>query len=56
MELSQNAIKVLKSRYLRRDNKRRIVESPERLFQRVGKSIAHAERLFVNKNEVGYCE
>ncbi|HEX9667655.1 MAG TPA: adenosylcobalamin-dependent ribonucleoside-diphosphate reductase [Thermodesulfobacteriota bacterium] len=56
MELSQNAIKVLESRYLRRDNNRRIIESPERLFQRVAKSIAQAENLFGNKNGVGYWE
>jgi ribonucleoside-diphosphate reductase alpha chain len=56
MELSQNAIKVLESRYLRRDNKRRIIESPEGLFQRVAKSIAEAEKLFGNKDGVGHWE
>ena len=56
MELSQNAIKVLESRYLRRDKKRRIIESPEGLFQRVAKSIAQAEKLFGNKDGVGYWE
>jgi ribonucleoside-diphosphate reductase alpha chain len=56
MELSRNAIKVLESRYLRRDKKRRIIESPEGLFQRVAKSIAQAEKLFGNKNGVGYWE
>jgi len=56
MELSQNAVKVLESRYLRRDKKRRIIESPEALFQRVAKSIAQAEKLFGNKNGAGYWE
>lgn len=56
MELSQNAIKVLESRYLRRDKKRRITESPEGLFQRVAKSIAQAEKLFGNKNGVVHWE
>jgi ribonucleoside-diphosphate reductase alpha chain len=56
MELSQNAIKVLESRYLRRDKKRRIIESPEGLFQRVAKSIAQAEKLFGNRDGVGYWE
>jgi ribonucleoside-diphosphate reductase alpha chain len=56
MELSQNAIKVLKSRYLRRDKKRRIIESPEALFQRVARSIAQAEKLFGNRNGAGYWE
>ena len=56
MELSQNAVKVLGSRYLRRDKKRRIIESPEQLFQRVAQSIAQAEKLFGNKDEVGYWE
>jgi ribonucleoside-diphosphate reductase alpha chain len=56
MELSQNAVKVLESRYLRRDSKRRIIESPEKLFQRVAKSIAQAEKVFGNKKGVGYWE
>jgi ribonucleoside-diphosphate reductase alpha chain len=42
-QLSKNATKVLKARYLRRDRNRNIIETPEELFSRVAKSIAHAE-------------
>lgn len=45
MELSKNALKVLKLRYLRRDAERRIVETPEQLFESVAHGVADAELL-----------
>lgn len=39
-----NAMSVLESRYLRRDDSGRIVESPEELFARVARTIAQARR------------
>ena len=45
MELSENALKVLESRYLRKDAQRRIIESPEQLFESVAQGVAHAELL-----------
>lgn len=56
MELSEGAVRVLESRYLRRDSHRRIIESPEQLFERVAKSIAQAEKLFGNKDAISYWE
>jgi ribonucleoside-diphosphate reductase alpha chain len=56
MELSQNAIRVLEARYLRRDNKRRIIETPEELFERVAKGVAYAELLLGKPKDVGYWE
>ncbi|MDA2919281.1 adenosylcobalamin-dependent ribonucleoside-diphosphate reductase [Desulfobacterota bacterium AH_259_B03_O07] len=56
MELSKNAIKVIESRYLRRDNERRLIETPEELFRRVANSIAKAELLFDNKEGLSYWE
>ncbi|WP_340202286.1 adenosylcobalamin-dependent ribonucleoside-diphosphate reductase [Ascidiimonas sp. W6] len=41
--LSSNAIEILKDRYLLRDLKGTIIETPEALFQRVAKHIASAE-------------
>lgn len=49
MEISQNALKVLKSRYLRRDSEGKIIENPEELFKRVAKSVASPEMLFSKK-------
>lgn len=46
MKLSDNAIRILKSRYLFKNNKGQLVESPEQLFQRVAKYVAEAELAF----------
>jgi len=46
--LSQNAQRVLEARYLRRDAQRRVSETPEQLFARVAKAIAHAELVLGN--------
>jgi ribonucleoside-diphosphate reductase alpha chain len=56
MKLSQNAIRVLEARYLRRDSNRRIIETPEELFQRVAKSIAYTELLLGKPKETTYWE
>lgn len=56
MELSQNALKVLEARYLRRDSERRIIETPEDLFQRVAKGVAYAELLSGKPKDVDYWE
>ena len=44
-ELTKNALQVLESRYLKRDARRRIVETPDEMFQRVARGVAHAELL-----------
>ncbi|MFH1622904.1 MAG: vitamin B12-dependent ribonucleotide reductase [Candidatus Aenigmatarchaeota archaeon] len=43
LKLSLNAIKVMASRYLRRDEERNIVESTAQLFRRVARAIAEPE-------------
>lgn len=43
MKLNKNAVKVLKERYLARDNKGKIVETAEQMFRRVAKNIASAD-------------
>lgn len=45
-ELSENSIKVLERRYLKRDDKGKIVESPEELFRRVAHAIAEQDKSF----------
>jgi ribonucleoside-diphosphate reductase alpha chain len=46
LQLSENALTVLKRRYLKKDAKGVPVESPEALFERVAGNIAEAERLY----------
>ncbi len=46
MELTENAIKVLRARYLLKDSQGNIVESPEEMFRRIAHNIAIAERLY----------
>ena len=42
-ELSPNSIEVLESRYLARDEKGNIIETPEQMFRRVAKALASCE-------------
>jgi ribonucleoside-diphosphate reductase alpha chain len=44
--LTENALTVLRARYLRRDASGQVVETPEELFRRVARSIAQAETKF----------
>jgi ribonucleoside-diphosphate reductase alpha chain len=46
VRLSENALRVLEKRYLRRDDRGRPVETPEELFWRVAVHVAQAERLY----------
>ncbi|MCL4491660.1 MAG: adenosylcobalamin-dependent ribonucleoside-diphosphate reductase [Nitrospirae bacterium] len=46
MELAENALKVLKARYLLRDEKGAVRETPEEMFRRVARSVGAAERLY----------
>jgi len=44
VNLTENAIRVLQARYLKKNEKRETVETPENLFWRVAKSIAAVEK------------
>ncbi|HHI02272.1 MAG TPA: hypothetical protein ENL22_01970, partial [candidate division Zixibacteria bacterium] len=44
MELSENSIKVLERRYLKKDEQGKVSESPEEMFRRVARAIAEPER------------
>ena len=44
--LTENALKVLESRYLKKDEKGKIIETPAQLFQRVVQNIAAAEKIY----------
>ncbi len=45
-DLSHNARTVLRHRYLRKDDRGRVIETPEEMFHRVACNIAEAERPF----------
>jgi len=51
---SENAIRVLERRYLKKDEKGRPVETPEQMFRRVARHVAGAEALY--GNEAGVAE
>lgn len=56
MQLSQNALRVLEARYLRRDGQGRICETPDQLFARVARAIAHAELLLGDQAQSAFWE
>ena len=51
MRLTQNALKVLKERYLLKDEKGKIVETPEEMFGRVAIAVAQAEEKYGGDTE-----
>lgn len=46
MELTENALNVLQARYLLKDEKGNVFETPEEMFRRVAKTIASAEKVY----------
>ena len=54
MELSANALTVLKARYLLKDEQGRVMESPREMFGRIARSIAAVEGLY--GGNVAACE
>lgn len=46
MQLTENALKVLKTRYLLKDEKGNLIETPEKMFRRVARAVASAESLY----------
>ncbi len=57
MELSENAILVLKRRYLKKDDNGEVIEGPEDMFRRVARTISEVERIYGGGDrEVGHWE
>jgi ribonucleoside-diphosphate reductase alpha chain len=51
MKLTENALTVLKSRYLRKNEQGEIIETPEDMFRRVARTIASSEQLYGGNTE-----
>jgi ribonucleoside-diphosphate reductase alpha chain len=56
MQLSENALRVLQARYLRRDAEGKVNETPDQLFARVARAIAHAELLLGDREQAALWE
>lgn len=54
MKLTENALKVLRARYLIKDEIGRVIETPDDMFRRVARNIAEAEGLY--NEDVSYWE
>jgi len=48
-KLTQNAVVVLKRRYLKKDINGKVIETPAKMFQRVARNIASAETIYDSK-------
>jgi ribonucleoside-diphosphate reductase alpha chain len=51
LKLSENALKVLERRYLKKDQNGKVIETPEEMFCRVAKAIAEAEQFYAKSKE-----
>lgn len=54
--ISENALRVLQARYLRRDEEGNMIESPAQLFERVARAIAEAELLYGSAADARFWE
>ena len=52
LSLSENALTILRNRYLKKNDRGEVVETPEEMFLRVAKAIAEVERLYDNSADV----
>lgn len=52
MNLSENAVKVLEKRYLAKDENGNLIETPEMMFRRVAKTVAMADKDYVDEKEL----
>ncbi|MFH1692487.1 MAG: vitamin B12-dependent ribonucleotide reductase [Candidatus Omnitrophota bacterium] len=51
LKLSDNSLRVLEKRYLKKDEKGKVVETPQELFARVARTIASADKIFKKPEE-----
>lgn len=51
LKLSENSLRVLEKRYLKKDENGKVVETPREMFERVAKAIASADRIYKKSEE-----
>ncbi|HWR68333.1 MAG TPA: ribonucleotide reductase N-terminal alpha domain-containing protein, partial [Desulfomonilia bacterium] len=51
-EFSENAQRILKARYLRKDVQGAVIETPDEMFRRVASHVARAEKSFGGREAV----
>jgi len=51
-KISDNALVVLKGRYLKKDLEGNVIETPDEMFRRVAKNLAQADRLYDPKADI----
>lgn len=56
IELSDNALRVLETRYLQKDGDHNVIETPQDLFRRVARHVASAELNYDPNADVSYWE
>ena len=56
MNLTENALKVLERRYLAKNENGELIETPELMFKRVAKTVAMADKDYVDKKELAAIE
>ncbi len=56
IDLKQNALHVLERRYLKKDKKGKIIETPQEMFCRVARAIASAENIYGTEADTGMWE
>jgi len=56
LEISENCLRVLKKRYLAKDEEGRVIETPEQMFRRVAKAIAEIDRIYDPKADLNKTE
>lgn len=56
LKLSINAIRVLRERYLKKNEKGEVIETPEGMFHRVAKAVALADKKYDKKADIGRIE
>jgi len=54
--LTENALRVLERRYLKKDKQGQVIETPEEMFRRVAKAITAAELIYNPQADVGAIE
>ncbi len=52
INLTENALRVLEKRYLKKDKQGQVIETPEEMFRRVAQAIASAELIYDSKADV----